>query len=216
MNTLKILFVVVLVQTTALFAQFVPVTSGIRVTTETVDKGKVVKSEKKEGVFLRTSDGSTLTHFTRVNGVEEPGIGELLDNRNLASYQLFYQAHKAVESNMKMPEPVRPDMWSATPLQSLGERRVGGVDCTIIPLSMKLQDKPEQRIGQMCVSPQYGLILGQETAQTDQNGSIVRSVMEMYDVKLNASPDPNLFELRRNFTVFKAEHPNRVPNRPEQ
>ena len=41
-------------------AQWVPVSAKMKQTVETMENGKVVKVEHKEGNFYRTSDGSTL------------------------------------------------------------------------------------------------------------------------------------------------------------
>ena len=48
-------------------AQLVPVTAKTRETNESWQEGKLIKVDHKEGVFYRTSDGSTLKYWTKIN-----------------------------------------------------------------------------------------------------------------------------------------------------
>jgi len=70
-------------------AQRMPVMARIRETTESLGSGTRVQKEIREGIYLRMRDGSTLTHWTRFNGVEKPGTGNLLNNSTLHSYLLL-------------------------------------------------------------------------------------------------------------------------------
>src|SRR5260370_33334354 len=96
---LMLLMMPTLMNAGSLQAQWVPVVAKIRMVHQTMVDGKLVRSETKEGDYYRSSDGSVLRYWKTVNGDEQAGgRAELLDNKNLASYQLNYHSKQAFQS----------------------------------------------------------------------------------------------------------------------
>src|SRR5262249_38183845 len=174
--------------------QWAPVTSNIKVVLEMTNTRGEIHSETKEGAFYRNSEGSTLTRFTKINGIEKRGIGQLFDKRNSVTYQLLYEAGKAMEGPVK-PERIPPDLFSK--IQPIGHDSVDGISCNVIQINLKRSaNAPEEQIGSQCVSPEYGLMLKQETNVTRPDGTRVHAVTRMFNIQMNLAPDPKLFDLQ--------------------
>ena len=94
--------------TSSVRAQWVPVVAKVRQTHETWKDGKLDKVERKEGVFYRASDGSTLKYWTQVDGDESRGgAGEMTDNSNLIHYSLNMRTKNAHEID-RFHEKLKP------------------------------------------------------------------------------------------------------------
>ncbi len=183
--------------------QFIPVTANIRETTTTIAGGKVVLTETREGDYFRSSDGSVLRRWTKVNGDgSQGGVGDLFDNKNLAFYRLNYNSRQASEGRFKPQEPMRPDAYSSSPLKSLGESFVEGIPCTLVPVLLDGPGIARHRVGQSCVSSKYGLRLREEESIAASDGTR-HTVFEMYNIRLNQEPDSRLFDVQGNFAVSK-------------
>jgi|SRR5712664_3246632 len=194
-----------------LLAQWTPVVAKIRQTHQTVVSGKVVRNETKEGEFYRSSDGSVLRHWKTVNGDEgAAGQGDLLDNKKHAFYNLNYNTKRAYQVRTGIPQP-SPYVFSKETLQSRGEESIEGVRCTIVPVDTADSGVTERDAGRSCVSSEYGLQLRTEVT-VKQGGTEHRTLIEMYDLRINQEPDPKIFDLGSQFTVFKAEPPKAPPN----
>ena len=90
----KVLGFAVLLAPTDMHAQFLPVVAKMRLTKEHLVDGKVVDRLTKEGNYYRSSDGSILEQWIRVNGDEKLGelaVGNLWDNKNVVSYGLDFK-----------------------------------------------------------------------------------------------------------------------------
>jgi hypothetical protein len=206
------LAVIIPIWVTAAVAQWTPVTSRIRETTETLRSGNAVEKQVKEGMYLRLDDGSTLVRWTSVNGVEKPGTGNLHNNSTLHSYVLDYGAKIARQSRFDLPKPLSPDLYAQS--TSLGEDKVAGLPCKLIPVDYQYMDDPVRHIGQACVSVKYGLLLKQETKVNSRDGAATTHVLtEMYDVRLGAEPDPKEFDVDGTFEVSKPSEVSVPPNR---
>ncbi|HET7206890.1 MAG TPA: hypothetical protein VFI95_09965 [Terriglobales bacterium] len=205
--------VFVYMATASVYAQFTPVIARERVTTETINNGKVVKTDVKEGEYYRTADGSTLERWTTLEGSRLSGTGTLFDNHALVTYHLNYRNMNAYESKFKPTQPVPADSFAnSSSLPSEGTGEVAGIACTKIPFLMEMPDGKRQRIGEACVSSQYNLILRTETRNNGVAGSSTRTVKEMFQVRLNTPPDPQLFQVRGKFTVFTPDATQPVSN----
>jgi hypothetical protein len=190
--------------------QWIPVTAKIREIHETWQAGKLVKVDHKEGVFYRTSDGSTLNYWTSVNGDEAlGGQGETTDNRSLTHYSVNMKKKYAFELS-KLPERVTPDSYQNAAASTLGDQEIEGVRCRRSPVFFLWPDGRLEKMGETCVSIEYGLELRKDH-QLTQDGVTRHSVTEMYDIKLGIEPDAKLFDLQRNASVFKQQNPDSQP-----
>jgi hypothetical protein len=182
-------------------AQWVPVTSSIRYTSEVSKDGKSTRLVK-EGMFYRTENGSTLKHWTRGDAELMRGAsGELFDNQTLHTYQIFYEAKKTIESSIKLPAPHRPD--DVNDLNSVGKDMVEGIRCDLIEIVFAGPGIKPHRAGSDCVSRDYSLSLRKEFRDTKPDGRAVHILLELYDIRLNVPPDNSEFDILRTFTVVK-------------
>ena len=209
---LMLFMIVTFVSAGSLHAQWVPVVAKIRMVHQTIVDGKLVRSETKEGDYYRSSDGSVLRHWKTVNGDEQAGgRGELLDNKNLASYQLNYHTKQAFQSEWKMAKP-SPDVFRAEPPKSLGEDSIEGIRCTIVPA--QFQDgfgQPPKDAGRTCVSTDYALTLRTDIT-VRQGTTIEHTLIEMFDLRMHQEPDAKLFDIEAQFTVFKPQTRKELPD----
>lgn len=192
-----------LVLSPALQAQWVPLTANVRETTTITREGVVTESRLREGVYFRTANGSTLTHWTKIAGAPTPGTGSLLDNQELVSYQLDYEHKKARQGQFAIPQPLTPDLYAH--IVSLGKDLVAGIPCDLVPVKEQMMDSPPERVGEACVSAKYGLQLKQDISTRQADGTVAHIVTEMFDVKLNVEPNPSEFNLGGNWEVIKPE-----------
>jgi hypothetical protein len=154
------------------YAQWVPVTANIRFTNEVIKDGQSAWLVAREGVFYRTENGSTLNHWTRGDLDNARGTGELFDNQALATYQIFYDAKKMVQTPAPLTEPRKPGDGMED-LKSDGTDSVGGIQCDLAPVRFVVKGKT-QDVGHACVARNYGLLLKQETRYKKPDGTVVR------------------------------------------
>jgi len=193
-------------------AQWVPVTSNIRFTREILADGKLVTRQVKDGLFYRTDNGSTLTHWTHGDLDPKQPSGELFDNQKVLTYQVFYEAKKAVEEAPMLSAPRRPDY--DMDLKPVGSDSVEGVPCDTIAVEFAGPKMKQQRVGSACVARDLGLMLKQETTFNKPNGTTIHTLLEMHDIKLNVPPDKNEFDIVQTFAISKKPD-NRAAPRPE-
>jgi len=207
----KVLGFAVLLAPTDMHAQFLPVVAKRRLTKEHLVDGKVVDRVTKEGNYYRSSDGSILEQWTRVNGDEKLGelaAGSLWDNKNVVSYQLDFKNRIAyLHAPPQGTKPVRPDVSGARAAGALGEEFLEGISCRVFPVRIAPRDRPAFYAGQVCRSVKYDLELKQELSYPNSAGKIVHTVFQLYDIQLGREPDPKLFDVRGSFTVYAPESP---------
>jgi len=199
--------------TTVAVAQWSPVVAKIRETSETTANGRTVETKTRDGIYLRLSNGSALTHWIAVNGVRGPGEGSLLDNKALLTYSLNYKTKQARQSRFALSESLHQDMYAN--ITSQGESKVAGLSCKRIPVEVQVLQSPPQKSGEACVSADLGLMLRNETRVKMSDGSTVHNLTEMYDVQVNVQPSQREFEVEKTFevirpgeTVVPSEHGN--------
>jgi hypothetical protein len=181
-------FIFLAVCTCIAAAQWTPVTAGIRETNEVVKEGVVTKTAVREGLFLRTSDGSTLTRW-------DSGNGNLLNNTTHRSYSLDYKNMQAKQGAFEM-EPLEKDQFARMP--TVGNGTVSGIACRKVPILLQnIQKGSSERIGEACVSDTQGFVLKEETRVTRDDGSVVHNVIEKFDIKLNVKPSAAEFDMKR-------------------
>lgn len=194
-------------------AQWVPVTARVRETHETWKQGKLEKVDHKEGLFYRTSDGSTLKYWTTVNGDEKlGGQGEMTDNKGLVQYSINMK-HKYFYEIGTLPEKLTPQLNRPSSSSSgLGDKVIGGLRCHRSSAVVQWPDGRREPMGEECVSIEYNLKLLTDH-QVTQGGVTRHVITEMYDINLGAEPDANLFDLQKNgATIFKQKTLETPPN----
>lgn len=181
-------------------AQWVPVTSNIRFTVDASKEGKSIQ-HVKEGMFYRTENGSTLKHWTSGDLAANGGKGELFDNQTHHSYEISYESRQMIEHFMASP-PRNPDD-DLRNLKPEGRDSVSGIPCDLIAIDLVGREIEQHRIGYACVARNYGLLLRQETKDTRPDGTSVHTLFEMYNVRLNVTPDKDEFDILQSFSIVK-------------
>lgn len=203
MSNLKVALVLLVISGIA-HAQWVPVTAKMRQKKEITANGKVSRVETKEGVFYRSSDGSTLREWTIVNGSPtNNAVGFYTDNQKALSYRLEYINHQAIEAVPPSRTPVKPGAMKAESLKKIRDDQVSGFPCVVVPLSVSWQGGPAQSAGEACLAPDYDLIVRMESNGTSKDGTSFKEITELYDIRLNAEPDPKNFDLT-GFKILRA------------
>lgn len=187
-------------------AQFAPVVAKIRATIETSQGGKLIKTENKEGLYYRSSDGSTLTRWVTINGDENlGGDGELFDNKGLAVYNLNFRYKQATQINDAPIEKASPDEFKNLTNSKLGDDSIEGIRCRRGGTAMRWPDGHIDKTGEYCASIEYALTLREDEKLT-QKGVTRHATKEMYEIKLGVEPDPKLFDVSAQFQVLRPEH----------
>ena len=153
--------------------------------------------ERREGAILRSSSGVELQVEGRV--VEGKTFrleaGTLLDRTTGDMYQLLYD-RKAARLLFRGKGPVSPPEKTAEYLNrakelSLGDRVISGVACHDRPVLAMNVETPDlkKRIGTVCRSAEYDLPLKRVREQREASGRIVRTVEELYDIRIGVEPE---------------------------
>lgn len=193
---------IVLASASGAYAQYVPVTAKMRQTMQAIENGKIVSTRTEEGTFYRTKDGSWLERWNR--GLR---FSTLWDNKTQTAYQVNYNTRVAIES----PEPPDfgvPDFLRKEAPGPPAQSSVEGIPCTLKPVRLISSTRTHSGVvedaGQVCWSTEYKLRLKQETRLPSGSDGASRQIFELYDIKLNAGPDPKLFDLQGSFTVARS------------
>ena len=154
----------------------------------------------EDGVYYRSSAGDTLIHYMTMDGA--PTAGELawgILQQNGVRYQLDYALHRAyVVSHPQFTPPANIRMSRGV------ASSVEGIPCLLFPVCQGNAGQVT-RIGSSCYSKTYHLTLKTDVTQTGPDGRSARNVMEMYAIQIGLEPDPSVFDLQHNFTIYKPE-----------
>ncbi|MGB6874881.1 MAG: hypothetical protein WBD87_02495 [Candidatus Acidiferrales bacterium] len=191
------------------YAQFMPVTAKIRRTEVTMQRGKVIQTKISEGVYYRNDDGSYYQQWTKVNGREEPGkttVAGLFDNKAGILYRLDLTNHLAYQRE-RAPNPVTPDATMYKGYTSaLAKDNVEGIPCVSEPTQVLQSDgKTFVRIGETCESVEYNLELKHDLSVPQPDGKIVHDTYQLYDIHMGTEPDATIFDLQRNFKIYRPD-----------
>ena len=198
----------ILLGAVSLHAQFTPVTAKIRITDETIRNGKVIKTKMREGNYYRSSDGSFIRQWTKIDGDEKAAPfspGQLFDNRTATNYQLDFANHRAYERE-KGGEPMvaHPPNYEAA--KKLRHDSVQGIPCILNPVKFYHRDtNTYEDIGTNWRSLEYNLNLRLDLTRKLDNGDSVHEITELFEIHIGTEPDPKLFDLQKNFTVYRPE-----------
>lgn len=189
-------------------AQYVPVVASARQTTEITQAGNVIKHEVKEGNYYRSSDGSYIYHWTRLNGNPSVLRSSLWDNKTATSYTLDYANRRATFESKGTP--LSPDMnaENRAAVEARPEEVVNGVLCRVEPVKFGPMGKPTGS-GKGCYSLENDLLIKNDVTYPTYDGKgVVHDTYELYDIHLGQEPDPNLFDLQKNFQVLTPQSQN--------
>ena len=187
------------------YGQFTPVTAAIKQTEEWSVDGKVTKTVVQEGTYWRTSAGSTLVRWSKLNG--DPGAasvawGDLWDNSTAISYRIDFKYGKAYEHN-KGHGPVQAGSFRTNETLSAPEDFVDGARCRVLPVKMELSGQL-QEVGKFCISLEYDMVLRQEiTHPLRTQGQTFHKVVEISGVRAGAEPDPKMFDLQHTYSLLQ-------------
>jgi hypothetical protein len=166
-----------------------PITARMRQTWETIVDGKIVETRTNEGIFYRNSRGSTLERW---NDNAQPAR---LFISGHGGYLVYYESRMAFgsvfeEGGSWLFNPNRPYNF-------LGQDSVESISCIYseIPLGPHVE-----HAGKACWSSDYKVELKNDWTVPSARG-LTPQVFELYDIKLNVEPDPNLFDLTGFFVL---------------
>lgn len=195
---------VVLVTAGTLFAQSVPIVAKMRLTDEVTVNGKVTVTHVQEGIFYRASSGSELRQWKTLDGKAEPGTmgwGLLMDKQHDTHYKVDYVGRNAYKETL--PEIGLPKHGKSDPS---GQDSVEGIGCDLWPIHFVPPGKAPILTGQGCRSAQYELDLYYDyTNAPTSTGKVAHSAFKLYDIQIGVEPDPKLFDLETNFTIYTTE-----------
>ncbi|MGH9683844.1 MAG: hypothetical protein ACRD4S_09580 [Candidatus Acidiferrales bacterium] len=193
----------------ASFGQAIPITAKMHQTDDLLRYGKTVKTHVREVIFLRSSSGSELRQTVQYDGKTPPykmGLASLWDNDEHLLYTVDYKSRNAYIQRLPSM-PVSESSNNRQTAQTLGDTQVAGFDCKLYPVSHRSPTGVETVVGTRCHSEQYNLDLRIEYTMPTQSadGTIEHMVLEMYDIEVGTEPDPKMFNLQHNFTIYKPE-----------
>ncbi|HET9803225.1 MAG TPA: hypothetical protein VFP96_08315, partial [Candidatus Acidoferrum sp.] len=101
--------------------------------------------------------------------------------------------------------PLSPDYLKGVTVNNSGQDTVDGITCYRVTPTVLYPDGRQERSGEFCESAQYGLTLRSIMDLTSpQDGVTHRTIREMYEVRIGASPDAKLFDLS-SLEIYKME-----------
>ncbi len=191
-------------------AQWIPVTANkVETTTVTNTSTQAVSASVKNSKFYRDAAGSqlTLTDVSSPDDASKHQVAVLLDNRRLSLYKLNYAAKTAVEQgrNMSPRMPVAPDQREKN---AIGHEVIEGLDCAIVPVYANNNDGKLTTIGRNWVFLPADLTVKSDVVLR-QPGFDTRIAWQLTNITLNATSDPDLFQVPGDFRL--KESPAGVP-----
>jgi hypothetical protein len=206
MKTVALLCAMLFLAATPAAGQWVPIVAKLKQTQEVYANGARIETRVREGNYYRTSDGSVLEEWTKIDGDTSRAVGYLVDNRRDLSYDVNFVTRTAIEKRIVLPPGVsgRP----RTPVRPPAGREiiVGGLRCIALPAVVQKPTGPPLSAGETCVSSELSLLVRNDLTMPRPDGKSVRTLYELTDVQVHKEPDPKLFDLRaRNFTVYSTQ-----------
>jgi len=189
--------------------QFTPVVAKMRQTTQVTHSDKSVKTQVKEGYYYRSSDGSVLEHWVSLNGVKNDLLqgSSLLDNRNGTSYVLDYRNRRAIFDAKLSPISPELDPQNLKAVESQPEEVIQGVRCRVTPAQYQAEGKVIGG-GKSWYSVENVLLVKSDVSYPLGNDDTVHATFELYDIDLGQEPDPDLFDIAKNFQVLMPQDRN--------
>jgi hypothetical protein len=183
-------------------AQWVPLSGRVTTTTETIaSDGTVTTKWKTTSLYARSSSGSILTQ--RLGRSGKPATGTLLDyGKSQRAYSLTYHGgqvndmHHPLDRQFAAQPPT--GMSAAHRKVTLGNDKVNGVDCFVVPIYDVGVNRSRVLVGKAWLAPAYNnLIVREELTRSRPDGSKRHIIRELKVTGLS-EPDPSLFSIDRN------------------
>lgn len=187
---------------TPLTAQWVPLSARVVTTTDSIAAdGTINDSWKTTSTYLRSSSGSVLTQ--RLGRSGKPASGTLLDyGASQRAYSLTYQnghvddMHHPLDRQYAAHPPTA--MTPAHKQVSLGNEKVDGIDCFIVPVYETGPNRTRVVVGKAWLAPAFNnLILREDVTRLRPDGS-KRHILRELKILSQAEPDPALFSTNRD------------------
>jgi hypothetical protein len=188
-------------------AQWVPVTGRITTTTEAIaSDGTVNNKWTTASLYSRSSSGSVLIQGVGRSG--KPAVATLMDyGKTGKTYTLTYATgqvsdmHRPLDGQYAAHPPT--GMTPAHKKISLGNDKVDGVDCFMVPIYDTGPNRTRVLIGKAWLAPAYNnLVMKEEVTRTQPLGGR-RHIVRVFKIKDRKEPDPTLFA--RDRATVKAQ-----------
>jgi hypothetical protein len=188
-------------------AQWVPVTGRIIVTTEAIASDGTVNAKwTTTSRYSRSSSGSVLIQRIGRSGL--PAVATMMDyGKSGKAYSVTYSTgqvsdmHRPLDSQYGSHPPT--GMSPASQKISLGNDKVDGVDCFMMPLYDTGPNRSRVLIGKAWMAPAYNnLIMREEMTRVLPDGG-KRHVVREFKMKDQKEPDAKLFA--RDRATVKAQ-----------
>jgi len=178
-------------------AQWMPVSGHIVTRTEVLGQNGSVSSKwTTTSQYSRSSSGSTLVQ--RIGRSGKPASATLLDYGNTQKeYSLSYQSGRVTDTHHAVdhqfiahpPTGLSPEQKKV----SLGNDKVNGVDCFIVPIYEVGINRTRVLIGKAWLAPAYNnLVMREDVIRTSPFGSKKHMVRE-FTITNQKEPEPSLF-----------------------
>lgn len=194
-------FIAMALVSQAAAAQWVPVTGRIVTKTEVIEKdGSVGQKWSTTSRYSRSSSGSVLVQ--RMGRSGKPASGTLLDyGKSQKAYSLIYRngqitdSHHALDHHLNAQPP--RGMSEAQKKISLGNEKINGVDCFIVPVYDVGVNRSRVLIGKAWMAPAYNnLIMREDVVRTSAFGG-KRHIVRELAITDKGEPDLSLFSTDR-------------------
>jgi hypothetical protein len=178
-------------------AQWVPVSGRIVTTTEAIASDGTVNTKwTTTSQYARSSSGSVLVQ--RIGRSGKPASATLLDYGNSQrSYELTYHGgkinslHQPLDRDYAAHPPI--GMTAAQQKISLGNEKVDGVDCFMVPIYEVGVNRSRVLIGKAWMAPSMNnLIMKEDVVRSSPDGS-KRHIVRKFTVTSRSEPDHTLF-----------------------
>jgi hypothetical protein len=182
-------------------SQVTPLVANQRTIQDVLDsQGKVISHKETLAIFLRNSDGSTLTKsYSSAGGKSSIRSGQLVDYGRQKVYAINYEKSEAVPI-ADLHDGPHPE-YLANTRTSLGEETVNGIRCLIHSVYVTI-DGEKHQVGKTYDSAEYGLRIRQDAIIEPPGGPRTHLVEELYGIQ-TVDPDPKEFKLEKFFFLEK-------------
>jgi hypothetical protein len=187
--------------TCAASAQWVPITGRIVTTTEAVGSdGTMAQKWTTTSQYSRSSSGSVLVQ--RIGRSGKPASATLMDyGKTQKVYTLTYNGgqvtdmHRPLDREYAAHPPA--GMSPAHKKITLGNDKVNGVDCFIVPVFDVGPNRTRVQVGKAWLAPAYNnLVMREDLTRVSPYGSKRHTVRE-FRITSQSEPNPSLFSTDR-------------------
>ena len=182
-------------------AQWVPVTGRVVTTTTTIGPdGSIGPKWTTVSQYSRSSSGSVLVQ--RIGRSGKPAMATLMDyGKTQKVYTLTYSGgqvtdmHRALDHDYAAHPP--KSMSTAQQKISLGNDKINGVDCFIVPVFDVGPNRSRVQVGKAWLAPAFNnLVMREDLTRVSPYGSR-RHIVREFKITGQSEPDTSLFSTDR-------------------